>query len=100
MRTAAKKLYTPLSEGGLGLIKINDYITALQCSWVKRLTQHWGDNCRYDFKKKCYGNPLIADKFTFTVRGCGKTRFYTTSVTALESFEKHLQKKTTITRER
>jgi hypothetical protein len=51
MRTAAKKLYTPLSEGGLGLIKINDYITALQCSWVKRLTQHWGDNWRYDLKK-------------------------------------------------
>jgi hypothetical protein len=68
MRTAAKKLYTPLSEGGLGLIKLSDFITSLQCSWVKRITQHWGDNWRYDFKRKCYGNPLIADRHTFDPR--------------------------------
>jgi hypothetical protein len=68
LRTAKKKLYTPVSEGGLGLIKIGDFIAALQCSWVKRITQHWGDNWRYDFKRKCYGNPLIADSFTFAER--------------------------------
>jgi hypothetical protein len=68
MRTAAKKLYTPLNEGGLGLIKLSEFITSLQCSWVKRITQHWGDNWRYDFKRKCYGNPLIADKSTFDPR--------------------------------
>ncbi len=44
------------------------YITAIQCSWVKRTTQHWGDNWRYDLKVKCFGNPLIADKGTFTFR--------------------------------
>jgi hypothetical protein len=65
IRTAAKKLYTPLTEGGLGLIKLSEFITSLQCSWVKRITQHWGDNWRYDFKRKCYGNPLIADKSSF-----------------------------------
>jgi len=68
MRTAAKKLYTPISEGGLGLIKISEFITSLQCAWVKRVTQHWGDTWRYDIKRKCYGNPLILDKFTFSVR--------------------------------
>jgi hypothetical protein len=65
MRTAKKKLYMPLSEGGLGLIKIHDFITSLQCAWVKRVTQHWGDNWRYDIKVKCYGNPLIVDGRTF-----------------------------------
>ncbi len=65
MRTAKKKLYMPLSEGGLGLIKIHDFITSLQCAWVKRVSQHWGDNWRYDIKLKCYGNPLIVDGRTF-----------------------------------
>jgi hypothetical protein len=65
MCTAKKKLYMPLSEGGLGLIKIHDFITSLQCAWVKRVTQYWGDNWRYDIKLKCYGNPLIVDGRTF-----------------------------------
>jgi hypothetical protein len=67
-RLAKKQLYLPASEGGLGLVKLTDYITAIQCSWVKRTTQHWGDNWRYDLKLKCYGNPLIADSGTFTFR--------------------------------
>ncbi len=66
-KTAKKKLYLPPSCGGLGLIKITDYLTALQCSWIKRVTQHWGDNWRYDVKAKCYGNPLIANASTFNV---------------------------------
>jgi hypothetical protein len=65
MRTAKKKLYMPQNEGGLGLIKVSEFITSLQCAWVKRVTQHWGDNWRYDLKLKCYGNPLIADATTF-----------------------------------
>ncbi len=47
------------------MIKIHDFITSLQCAWVKRVTQHWGDNWRYDIKLKCYGNPLIIDGKTF-----------------------------------
>jgi hypothetical protein len=43
-RIAKKKLYLPPNCGGIGLIKICDYVTALQCSWIKRVTQHWGDN--------------------------------------------------------
>jgi hypothetical protein len=39
-RIAKKKLYLPPNSGGLGLIKISDYITSLQCSWIKRTTQH------------------------------------------------------------
>jgi hypothetical protein len=66
LRIAKKKLYTPPHEGGLGLIKISDYITALQSSWIKRVTQHWGDNWRYDVMRATYGNPLIATKNTFS----------------------------------
>jgi hypothetical protein len=65
MRVAKKKLYSSPEDGGLGLINIEDYITALQCTWIKRVTQHWGDNWRYDIKKACYGNPLIANSKTF-----------------------------------
>jgi hypothetical protein len=65
LNVAKKKRYVPVTEGGLGLIEISDYITALQCAWVKRVTQHWGDMWRYDLKNKCYGNPLIADSGTF-----------------------------------
>jgi hypothetical protein len=53
---------------GLGLIKISDYITSLQCSWIKRTTQHWGDNWRFDIKKKCYGNTLLSNSKTFDSR--------------------------------
>jgi hypothetical protein len=66
MRIAKKKLYLPPAQGGLGLIKISSYITALQCAWVKRSTEHWCDNWRFDLKKACYGNPLIANVNTFS----------------------------------
>jgi hypothetical protein len=65
LRIAKKKLYSPVSEGGLGLVSIRDFLTSLQCSWIKRITQHWGDNWRYDIKRNCYGNVLIADESTF-----------------------------------
>jgi hypothetical protein len=65
LRIAKKKLYLPANEGGLGLVNLRDYITALQCSWIKRVTQHWSDNWRYDIKKKCYGNPVLIDGNTF-----------------------------------
>jgi hypothetical protein len=44
LRIAKKKLYLPVSEGGLWLIYLKDYIASLQCSWIKRVTQHWCDN--------------------------------------------------------
>jgi len=65
MRVAKKKLYTPANEGGLGLINLGNYITALQCAWVKRTTQHWCDNWRYDLKLAGYGNPLTVNKNCF-----------------------------------
>jgi hypothetical protein len=57
LRLAKKRLYLPAREGGLGLINIRDYIISLQCAWIKRVTQHWGDNWRYDLKKKMLWQP-------------------------------------------
>jgi hypothetical protein len=65
LKIAKTRLYLPTCEGGMGLINLKDFITALQCTWVKRVTQHWGDNWRFDLKAKCYGNPLIANEKTF-----------------------------------
>jgi hypothetical protein len=66
LRIAKQKLYLPAKEGGLGLINLHEFLIALQCSWVKRVTQHWGDNWRFDLKKKCYGNPILAGSGTFS----------------------------------
>jgi hypothetical protein len=65
LRIARKKLYLPPALGGLGLINVKNYIKALQCSWVKRTTQHWCDNWRFNLIKACYGNPLIANSGFF-----------------------------------
>jgi hypothetical protein len=67
-RISKKKIYLPPNAGGLGLIKISEFITSLQCSWIKRTTQHWGDNWRFDIKNKCYGNTLLANSSTFDNR--------------------------------
>jgi hypothetical protein len=66
LRIARKKLYLSPCTGGLGLINVKNYIKALQCSWIKRVSQHWCDNWRYDIKKASYGNPLICNGRFFT----------------------------------
>jgi hypothetical protein len=35
IRLAKKRLYLPSNEGELGLVNISDYVTSLQCSWIK-----------------------------------------------------------------
>jgi hypothetical protein len=65
IRFAGKKLYLPADKGGLGLINLKNFITALQCSWIKRTTQHWCDNWRFDVKAASYGNPLTVTVGTF-----------------------------------
>jgi len=47
------------------MINLKNCIISLQCSWIKRVTQHWSDTWRYDLKLACYGNVLLADKNTF-----------------------------------
>jgi len=67
LSVAKNRLYSSPVEGGLGIINLENYITSLQCVWVKRVMQHWGDTWRYDVKLECFGNPLIADVSTWNV---------------------------------
>jgi hypothetical protein len=52
-------LYLDPGDGGLGLINISDFFTALKCSWVKRIHKDGiNDNWRFSFAKKFFFNPL------------------------------------------
>jgi len=54
-----KRLYNPISKGGLGLINLEEFITAQQVTWVKRAHENANDNWSYDIKKLCNGNIMI-----------------------------------------
>jgi hypothetical protein len=72
---AADRLYTKPKDGGLGMIRIETYISALQCSWIKRCslkindTWRWtlGSCCEFVFSNlRCdsinrRNNPILAD---------------------------------------
>ena len=37
-------LYTPINQGGLGIIRLEDFVKAIKCSWVNdQLDDHWAD---------------------------------------------------------
>jgi hypothetical protein len=65
LKVAKNRKYLPPGKGGLGLFNLNDFVTAIQCSWVRRLHYHGVDNWRHDFLAGCYGNPLISNSRTF-----------------------------------
>ena len=45
---AKKRLYTAPDQGGLGLFELKDFITALQCTWIKRAFNCCNDNWKFD----------------------------------------------------
>jgi hypothetical protein len=56
---AADRLYAKPNRGGLGLIRIENYITALQCSWIKRCSITINDSWRWTLGQACnfrFGN--------------------------------------------
>jgi len=50
---AADRLYTKPCQGGLGLINLDSYIPALQCSWVKRCYSRINDSWRWVLASSC-----------------------------------------------
>ncbi len=50
---AADRLYTKPKKGGLGLIRLESYITALQCSWIKRCSIIINDTWRWNLGMAC-----------------------------------------------
>ena len=45
---AKKRLYTKPDEGGLGLFDLKEFITGLQCTWIKRAFNCCNDNWKFD----------------------------------------------------
>ncbi len=59
LKVAKNRKYEPPSAGGLGLINLREFVTALQCMWVKRVHSHGVDTWRYDLIQLCSGNPFL-----------------------------------------
>jgi hypothetical protein len=52
----AERLYSKPAEGGLGLIRLSSYVTALQCSWLKRCSFPINDSWRWNLAVSCNFN--------------------------------------------
>jgi hypothetical protein len=62
---AKDRLYTKPRNGGLGLINLSAYVTALQCSWVKRCTVRINDVWRWRLASACNFNLDLLRKSMF-----------------------------------
>jgi hypothetical protein len=70
LKVAKDRLYCTEEEGGLGLINIRDYISALQVSWFKKIMNRPWDNWRRDIFSLCGGNIFIANNKLVTGKNC------------------------------
>ncbi len=68
---AKDRIYAPTSEGGLGLFKLKDFITALQCGWTKRAIASVNDNWKYTMATLAGGDVCysVIDRFTMNKVG-------------------------------
>jgi hypothetical protein len=53
---AKDRLYKKPHDGGLGMLKLDIFITSLQCTWVKRVFNCCNDNWKYDLMTVAEGN--------------------------------------------
>ncbi len=56
---ARDQIYKKVEEGGLGLFNLSDFISALQCTWIKRCVKSVNDNWRYRLALYGNGNPTL-----------------------------------------
>jgi hypothetical protein len=59
LKVAKNRRYEPAKMGGMGLINLNEFVTALQCTWIKRIHFHGADTWRFDLLQLCNGNPFL-----------------------------------------
>ena len=45
---AKSRLYVPANLGGIGLFHLETFITALQCTWIKKAFENCNENWKYD----------------------------------------------------
>jgi hypothetical protein len=55
---ARERLYQKVKDGGLGLIKLEHYIQALHCTWIRRAWACTNDNWKFDLFKASNGDIL------------------------------------------
>jgi hypothetical protein len=64
LRIADRRIFTKINNGGLGLFKINDFLMAQRCAWLRRipaLDEIW----KIEFYGKSCGNLLRVSKKNF-----------------------------------
>ena len=62
LNISKNRYYLPKSVGGLGLIKIDEFLIAQQVTWVKKASLSTRDNWRVDLTRLFGGNCLVASK--------------------------------------
>jgi hypothetical protein len=55
---ARDRLYRKIKDGGLGLIKLEHYVQALHCTWIRRAWSCTNDNWRFDLYQASNGEIL------------------------------------------
>jgi hypothetical protein len=56
LNLSKNKIYAPVREGGLGLFNLKDFISSLQCNWIKRSYRNITDNWKYRLATLSGGN--------------------------------------------
>jgi hypothetical protein len=68
LNVSQQKIYQDPDQGGLGLFKLSDVMTALQCAWFKRITLLRHDNWRNTLFNVCESGPMfIQERDTATL---------------------------------
>ena len=59
LNVSTERRYLAPKIGGLGLIKVSDFLVSQHCMWVKRTAQSTRDNWRIDLLELCNGNAFM-----------------------------------------
>jgi zinc-binding in reverse transcriptase len=62
-KVSKKLIDSSVIKGGLGMINISDFITAQQCSWVKKAYNSNIDGWRTDLNSLCNNSSVFSDTF-------------------------------------
>jgi exonuclease III len=69
LNVAKDRITLSISDGGLGMINVRDYISGLQVSWFKKIRDGIMDNWRRDIRALTFNNPMLAGSKTFVNMG-------------------------------
>jgi hypothetical protein len=70
---AKNRIYSPVENGGLGMFRLGDFISALKCSWIKRSVDNINDNWKYTLATVSSNNVLNCVNDNVTKDNVGET---------------------------